>query len=131
MAAKTPQWPELHAYSRSIRLGTPAMVEELRNLLGAKMVAYLGGVRETRTVRQWAEGTRAVQDGADERRLRLAHQMAILIAERDSPEVIQAWFQGLNPHLEDRLPVRLLCEGELDEVGPLVLAAARKSAATG
>jgi len=99
--------------------------------MGAKLVAYLGGVRETRAVRQWAEGTRSVQDSTDERRLRLAYQVATLIAERDSPGVIQAWFQGLDPQLDDRSPARLLREGELDEVGPLVLAAARAFAATG
>lgn len=107
------------------------LVKALRDLLGAKLVAYLGGVRETRAVRQWAEGTRSVQDKTDERRLRLAYQVATLIAERDSAGVVQAWFQGLNPQLEDRSPARLLREGELDEVGPLVLSAARAFAATG
>lgn len=81
-------------------------------------------------MRQWAEGTRAIQDRADERRLRVAYQVAAVIAEADSAEVAQAWFQGLNPALEDRSPARLLREGDLDEVGPLVLAAARAFAAT-
>lgn len=45
--------------------------------------------------------------------------------------MVQSWFQGLNPQLEDRSPTRLLWEGDLDEVGPLVLAAARAFAATG
>jgi len=107
------------------------LVKGLRDLLGAKLVAYLGGVRETRAVRQWAEGTRAVQDKTDEYRLRLAYQVAALIAEKDSPAVAQAWFQGLNPQLEDRSPARLLREGDLGEVGPLVLTAARAFAATG
>jgi len=35
-----------------------------------------------------------------------------------TPTVVQAWFQGLNPQLEDRSPARLLREGDLDEVGP-------------
>jgi hypothetical protein len=49
----------------------------------------------------------------------------MLIARHDSPSVVQAWFQGLNPQLEDRSPARLLREGDLDEVGPEVLSAAR------
>lgn len=109
----------------------PVLVKELRDLLGARLVAYLGGVRETRAVRQWAEGTRTVQDPTDERRLRLAYQVAVLIAERDSAGVVQAWFQGLNPQLEDRSPARLLREGDPEEVGPLVLSAARAFAAIG
>ncbi len=55
----------------------------------------------------------------------------MLAAEKDSPAVVKAWFQGLNPQLEDRSPDRLLREGDLDEVGTLVLRAARSFAATG
>jgi len=55
----------------------------------------------------------------------LALHVALLIARHDSARVAQAWFQGLNPQLDDRSPARLLREGELDEVGPLVLSAAR------
>lgn len=131
MAATSPQRPGLHAHAQAVRLSMPVLVKELRDLLGARLVAYLGGVRETRAVRQWAEGTRTVQDPTDERRLRLAYQVAVLIAERDSAGVVQAWFQGLNPQLEDRSPARLLREGDPEEVGPLVLSAARAFAATG
>ncbi len=131
MATATPQRPGLRAHAQAVRLDTPVLVKGLRDLLGAKLVAYLGGVQETRAVRQWAEGTRAVQDKTDEYRLRLAYQVAALIAEKDSPAVVQAWFQGLNPQLEDRSPARLLREGDLEEVGPLVLTAARSFAATG
>jgi hypothetical protein len=131
MATATPQRPGLHAHAQATRLDTAVLVKALRDLLGAKLVAYLGGVRETRAVRQWAEGTRVIQDKTDEQRLRLAYQVAMLVGERDSAEVVQAWFQGLNPELEDRSPARLLREGDLDEVGSLVLAAARAFAATG
>jgi hypothetical protein len=41
-----------------------------------------------------------VQDKTDEYRLRLAYQVAVLVAEKDGPAVMQAWFQGLNPQLE-------------------------------
>ena len=75
--------------------------------------------------RRWA------QDPSDEQRLRLAYQAATLIAERDSPEVVQVWFQGPNPQLEGRSPARLLREGDLDEVGRAVLTAARAFAAHG
>jgi hypothetical protein len=56
-------------------------------------------VRETRAVRQRADRERGVQDRVDEQRLRLAHQIASLIAQKDNPGVVQAWFQGLNPQL--------------------------------
>ena len=64
-------------------------------------------------------------------RLRLAEQLAKLIAGHDSRAVAQAWFQGLNPQLEDRSPARLLRKGEVLDVGPKLLAAARTFVAGG
>jgi hypothetical protein len=42
--------------------------------------------------------------------------------------VAQAWFTGLNPMLGDRSSARPLREGDLADVGPHVLAAAREFA---
>lgn len=117
------------AHGRSVRLPVPELVSELRAGLGASLVAFLGGVREARAVRQWAAGDRAIQNGDQERRLRLAHQITAIITARDSGAVAAAWFQGLNPDLADLSPARVLREGDLDEVGPQVLAAARAFAA--
>ena len=122
---------DLAAHSAAIRLEPAVLVKELRELLGARLVAYLGGVRETRAVRQWAEGTRRIGSGRDLSRLRVAYQAAVLLAERDHPSVVQAWFTGLNPVLGDRSPARVLREDDLDEAGPQVLAAARQFAAVG
>lgn len=58
-------------------------------------------------------------------RLRVALQVALSLAAAESPEIAQAWFQGLNPQLDDRSPARMLREGELEEVGPAVIAAGR------
>ena len=126
----TPARPDL-AYVNAMRLSSAELTGELRVLLGAKLVAYLGGVKETRAVRQWVEGSRQIAGVDNQRRLRLAYQAAKLIAERDDPGVVQAWFQGLNPALADRSPARLLRDGDLDDVGPQVLAAARQFAAVG
>ena len=126
----TPARPDL-AYVNAMRLSSADLAGELRTLLGAKLVAYLGGVKETRAVRQWVEGSRQIAGADNQRRLRLAYQAAKLIAERDGPGVVQAWFRGLNPALADRSPARLLRDGDLDDVGPQVLAAARQFAAVG
>lgn len=120
--------PGLRAYEISIRSDIAELVGQLRELLGAQLVAYLGSVTETRAVRQWADGTRKPPAEAI-RRLRLAYQVAGLLTERDHPRVVQAWFQGMNPQLEDTAPARLIREGNPDEVGPRVLAAARAFAA--
>jgi hypothetical protein len=107
-----------------MRLGFPVMIKELRELLGPRLVAYIGGVRETRTVREWAEGA-PVKRPQSEARLRAALHIAAFITEHDSATVAQSWFQGLNPQLEDQSPARLLREEDLNDAGPRVLAAAR------
>lgn len=122
--------PGLRAYEISVRSDIAELVDQLRELLGAQLVAYLGSVTETRAVRQWADGVRKPPAEAT-RRLRLAFHVAGLLAERDQPRVVQAWFQGMNPQLEDTAPARLIREGDPDEIGPRVLAAARAFAAVG
>jgi hypothetical protein len=47
------------------------------------------------------------------------------IANADSASIAQAWFQGLNPQLDDRAPARLFRDGDLGEVGPAIVAAER------
>src|SRR4051812_16833828 len=116
--------PDLVAHAHATRASFEDVATELRELLGAKLVAYLGGVGETRAVNQWAEGERAPSDEVQQR-LRFALRVALPIANADSPKIAQAWFQGLNPQLDDRSPARLLREGELDEVGPAIVAAER------
>ena len=86
--------PDLAAHAEAARMSQPELVAALRDLLGAKLVAYLGRVSETRAVRQRAEGTRTIADPEDVQRLRIAYRAARLISERDTPAVAQAWFQG-------------------------------------
>lgn len=122
--AVTQARPDFEAHSKSVRASFPDVVEELRTVLGARLVAYLGSVRETRAVNQWADGSR--EPAAEvQQRLRVALQIALTIAASESAQVAQAWFQGLNPQLDDRSPARLLREGDVNEVGPLVITAAR------
>ena len=92
MTQGTPQRPGLRAHEESIRLDTPVLVKELRELLGAKLVAYLGAC-ENEERSEWAEESRTVQNPTDERRLRLAYQIARLIGEKG-----QSWGRaGLVP----------------------------------
>ena len=122
--------PDYDAHARATRSAFPEVVREVRDILGARLCAYLGSVKETRAVHQWAEGSRA--PGAEvQRRLRVALQAAAPIAAVDSAAVAQAWFQGLNPQLDDRSPAHLLREGDLDEIGPAVIGAARSFLAGG
>lgn len=113
----------LESYEASVRLPGPALVVALRNLLGLRLVAYIGSAKETRAVRQWAEGGRTPSDDVL-LRLRMAYRVAAMLARKDSSAVVQAWFQGMNPRLDEVSPARLLREGDLEHVGPQILDAA-------
>jgi len=121
---------DLAGYNAAMRMTLPAVVTELRGILGAKLVAYIGAVSETRAVRQWAEGER-VPSQATGNRLRLAYQAAKCISDVEGPETAQAWFQGLNPLLDDVSPARLLREGEVETDGRAIITAERFFLANG
>lgn len=48
----------------------------------------------------------------------MAYRIAALLREKDPAVVVQGWFQGMNPRLDDVSPARLLREGDLGQVGP-------------
>ena len=124
MTRTSPPRPDYGAHVRAFRSEFPGVVAELRELLGARLCAVLGSVQETRVVEQWAAGSRKPL-AMVQRRLRVALQAAAPIAEVDSAAVAQTWFLGMNPLLDDCSPPPLLCEGDLDEVEPAVIGAAR------
>lgn len=124
VTARAASAAELDSYERVTRMDVPAVVKELEGLLGAKLVAYTAGVSEARAARQWARGEREPRADAAEK-LRIALRAASMIAAVDGAAIAQAWFQGLNPQLDDRSPARLLREGDLAELGPEILGAAR------
>ncbi|UKA63449.1 hypothetical protein [Arthrobacter sp. FW306-04-A] len=64
-------------------------------------------------------------------RLRHAYHVAALLAERDSETVVQAWFQGMNPRLDDVPPAKLLRQGQVEDTTQAVPAAARAFATAG
>jgi hypothetical protein len=118
--------PDLEAHEKATRLEFHEVVRELISIFGDRLVAYMAGVKEPRAVREWAEGVREVrQVEVVGPRLRLALRVALMLMSRDSRTVVQAWFQGNNPQLADRVPLRMIRQGDNEEVGPDILAAAR------
>ena len=69
------------------------IVGGLRDLLGATLVAYLGEVKETRAVAQWAAGERRPSTAAIIR-LRTAYQAAALLGGADHAGVVRTAYQA-------------------------------------
>ena len=123
MATTTQPRPGLQAYRESLSLAFPDLVASLANSIGRKLTAYVAGVKDVRALDRWMEGTEAYGDA--EPRLRLTFQVVRTLLDHDPPNVVQAWLTGVNPELGDRVPLRLLREGNLEVIAPEVLAAAR------
>jgi hypothetical protein len=53
------------------------------------------------------------------------YQIVMTLTIADTPAAAQAWLMGVNPGLGDRVPVRLIREGSLDQVADRIVRAAR------
>lgn len=89
------------------------LVTDLRDLLGAKLVAYLGDVKEARAGRRH----RQVAGEHDLLRLRLAYKAARPFHPRRQPAVIQASFQARTPRWPTGPPAQLLRFDVVDHGG--------------
>jgi len=58
MAVSLVARPDYAAHIRAVRSSFPEVVAALREILGLKLCAYLGSVKETRAVNEWADGVR-------------------------------------------------------------------------
>lgn len=129
MATTTSPRPGLQAYRESLTLSFPDLVASLADSIGRKLTAYVAGVKDVRALDRWMEGKEPYGDV--ESRLRLTFQVVRTLREHDPVNVVQAWLTGVNPELGDRVPLRLLREGDLEVIAPEVLAAARAFIAGG
>lgn len=121
--------PDLVAHKQSLSLEFSELVSGLVRLIGRKLTAYVANVKDVRTVESWTKGT--MPYGEVETRLRLTFQVVRMLSDHESPRLVQAWLTGVNPELGDRVPVRLLREGEISTIAPDVLGAARAFVAGG
>src|SRR3954470_14535205 len=123
MATVPASRPDLAAHREALRLPISEIVKQLIGLIGRKLTAYIGGVRDVRAVDRWMSGSELYGDA--EQRLRFAFQLVRMLSEREDPAVIQSWLTGLNPELGDRVPLRLMRENDLEKVAPEIMGAAR------
>ena len=121
--------PDLIAYRESLRMPIPRLVEQLAVILGRKLIAYGCNVKDVRAVDRWIAGGTIYGNAAD--KLRLVFQVSRMLRNYDSATVVQAWMTGINPELDDRSPLRLLRDGQPEQIAPELLRAARTFIAGG
>jgi len=103
----------IQAHREAMRVSTAEGATTLRNALTPRLAAYVTGVDATRTVARWARGETANLRTDHATRLRTAYEIVRLLeGAHESPEMIQAWFLGMNPVLDDCSPARAVREGD-------------------
>jgi hypothetical protein len=115
------------AHRIAMNASVPDVSSYLQDLLSRRLVAYIVGVKDAKTVSRWSNGEVKEVRQESEERLRTAYQIAQLLVQFDSPRIIKAWFIGLNPQLGDESPATTIREGKLKDA----LAAARAFVAGG
>ncbi|PLS85075.1 MAG: XRE family transcriptional regulator [Actinobacteria bacterium] len=103
-----------HVHRQAIETSVPDIAATLQDILSRRLVAYVAGVKDAKTVSRWANGEVAARDES-EKRLRVAFEIAQLLLQFDSPRVVKAWFIGLNPQLGDVSPADTIRDGKLKE----------------
>ena len=121
--------PDLAAHREATKAPFPKLVGELVAVIGKKLTAYIAGVKDVRAIDRWMD--EAVPYKSAEERLRFAFRVVKTIENQEDGSVVQSWLTGLNPELNDRVPIRLLREGDLEIVGPEILGAVRAFLAGG
>ncbi|QYJ15620.1 hypothetical protein Rxycam_01444 [Rubrobacter xylanophilus DSM 9941] len=103
------------AHRQAVVTPVTDVVSFLQDLLGRRLVAYVAGVKDVKTVSRWANGeVRSIRQESEER-IRTAYEVAQLLVQFDSPSIVKAWFIGLNPQLDDVSPAEMIREGKLKE----------------
>ena len=103
------------AHREAVGASTSDVADFLQDLLGRRLVAYVAGGKDAKTVSRWAKGEVGEARWESERRLRAAYEIAQLLVRFDSSRVVKAWFIGLNPQLDDESPAEAIREGRLKE----------------
>src|SRR5581483_8124575 len=80
--------PDLAAHRRAMRAPFAKIVAELAEILGKKLTAYVGGVKDTRVIERWIQGDVEEPYRDADRRTRLAYQIAKTLSEHDSAGVV-------------------------------------------
>lgn len=93
---------------------------ELQKVLGQALVAMIVG-KDVRTVARWTAANATKPSTRDNQRLRDTLQVQQLLLTADAPDVVRAWFVGMNPQLNELSPAEALADGRARDV----MAAAR------
>ena len=113
-----------HLSAEAVRLPITEIASFLREHLGQRKTAYIGGVNDPKMVARWIAGHSTPRDYA-QRRLREGYQAARLLVSAYGDETAKAWFFGTNDQLDGEAPAYVLRHARSWEELRLIVPAAR------
>ncbi len=119
--------PDLAATKKAALTPAPQVVENVRDVLGARLTAVISGVKDARTVDSWTRANAKIPDLVN-RRLQIAYAATLTLKAHYERDAIAAWFTWLADVLDDRSPAAILASTTNDDVenkGREILRAAR------
>ena len=108
--------PSTETHRTAVEASIGDMAAFLQDALGQKLVAFMVGVEDPKTVGKWATEKHLPRDLDTQRKLRDAYHVFRLLLTQESPYTVRAWFVGLNPQLDDESPATAIREGRTRDV---------------
>lgn len=102
------------AHKDAIQINAQDLSGELARVLGRQLLGIIVD-KGARTIQRWISGDSAPV-AEDERRLRNAYQVYLLLSPVEGDHTVRAWFMGMNPQLEDEAPAEALAADKYREV---------------
>jgi hypothetical protein len=112
-----------HVSAEAAWLPITEIASYMREHLGQRKTAYIGGVNDPKMVARWIAGHSTPRDYS-QRRLREGYQAARLLVGAYGDETAQAWFFGSNTQLEGDAPAYVLRHARTWEELRLIVPAA-------
>jgi len=115
---------EIEIERHMVLIDTAAMAGYLQEHLGQKLTAYLAGLKDVKSVGQWAQA-RSEPPAITRERLRAAFHATSLFLIVYGDREAQGWFFGANSSLNDRAPAAVLRDAETPAEMALIAPLAR------
>ena len=111
--------PRTTAHTSATQISAQDITGALARVLGRHLLNVIVD-KGSRTIQRWISGDSQPMP-EDERRLRNAYQVYILLSSVEGDHTIRAWFMGMNPQLDDVSPAEALAADQ----ARVVMSAAR------
>jgi hypothetical protein len=110
------------AHKRSVRVPPADQARFVQEALGSRLAAAALGLKDTRTLSNWARGG-PIRGADGEHRLQVLFRVVTAVTDAYTPAVAAAFLRGSNPTLADRAPLMVLADLDPADAETLLLPA--------